>query len=308
MKRNLMLLFLSLLLVTGLAITGCAEEQEKHAIFGTSTWSGDWFPPYPIKILLEEEFGYTTEFVQMAVPAIWGAISTGDAHIWASSWQPNQEKLKEEYADTTEQLGLLYGDCLQGWMVPKGVAEEYGLSKIEDLKDPELAKLFDVDGDGVGDLMGCDSSWACAEINDEELAAYGLDELYEQKYGSESMMIAAIEGRLKKDQPVLFYIYTPHPFFVRYPIGEDVVWLEDSKDFWPVANVYSFANKEWIEQNPQAAELIGQVEMTEAEIGWSMAEIEERGDDPATLEALAREWMAEHQNEIESWVSAAKAK
>jgi len=42
--------------------------------------------------------------------------------------------------------------------------------------------------------------------------------------------------------------------------------------------------------------------MTGADVGWSMAEIEERGDDPATLEAIAREWMADNQAEIDSWL------
>jgi ABC-type proline/glycine betaine transport system substrate-binding protein len=48
--------------------------------------------------------------------------------------------------------------------------------------------------------------------------------------------------------------------------------------------------------------------MTGAEVGWSMAEIEERGDDAATLEAIAREWLAVHQDEINSWLEEALQK
>jgi glycine betaine/proline transport system substrate-binding protein len=134
-----------------------------------------------------------------------------------------------------------------------------------------------------------------------------LGETYEQQYGAESMMTAAIEGRLKKTDPVLFYLYTPHPFFVRYPIGEDVVLLDDPEGFWGgSATIRKIGNVDWIEANPKAAELLRQMKMTSDDIAWMMAMIEEKGDDAATLEALAREWMGEHQSEIDSWVKAAK--
>jgi len=44
------------------------------------------------------------------------------------------------------------------------------------------------------------------------------------------------------------------------------------------------------------------MKMTSAEIGWSMARIETRGDAPETLEAIAREWIAEHRAEVGSWI------
>lgn len=305
MKHKIIFSLLALILVLSLVVPGCAEK-EKHVVFGTGAWSGDLLPIYPVKILLEEEFGYTTEIVDLAVAATWAAMAAGEVDLWMGSWQPNQEDLKEKYAATTEELGLIYGDCLQGWMVPTWVSEQYGITSVGDLKDPEIARMFDDDGDDIGDIMGCDAAWKCAAVTDEEIAGYELTGMYEQKYGAEAMMLAAIEGKMKKNEPVLFYMYTPNPFFVRFPAGESVVWLDDPKDFWPVANVYTFGNKDWIKENPKAAKLCGLIEMTEDDVGWSMAEIEARGDDQATLEAIAREWIAAHQSEVDSWVEAAK--
>lgn len=42
------------------------------------------------------------------------------------------------------------------------------------------------------------------------------------------------------------------------------------------------------------------------DISWSMAEIEARGDDPAVLEQIAREWMAQNQAKVDSWLEAIK--
>jgi glycine betaine/proline transport system substrate-binding protein len=314
LKNKIMLTLLILVLGLSLIVPGCGPQVEKHVIFATGAWSGDWLTVYPIKILLEEEFDYTTEIADTSVPAAWTAVGSGSADLWTNSWQPNQEDLKEKYADTTESLGIIYGGgpqdpCLQAWFIPTWVSEQYGITSVTDLENPEFAELFDLDGDGVGDVLGCDAAWKCAEINDQMIIDYGLEGMYEQQYGAEAMMMAAIEGQMKKQEPVLFYMYTPHPFFVRYPIGESVVVLDDPLGSWgELATVIKVANAEWVGSNPQAAELVRQVKMTQADIGWSMAEIEERGDDAETLEAIAREWMAQHQSDIDAWVAAAKAK
>jgi len=203
------------------------EPTEKHVIFTSGAWSGDWLTIYVPKILLEEEMGYTTEIADLSIPAAFVAVAAGEADLWTDSWLPNQQHLWDKYADKIDFLGVIYGGeptpeniCLQAWFIPKWVSEHYGITSITDLDNPEFAKMFDIDGDGIGDLLGCDAAWTCGVANDEMIVAYGLDTLYEQQYGAETMMTAAIEGRLKKGEPVLFYYYTPHPFFIKYPITE----------------------------------------------------------------------------------------
>lgn len=312
MKHKWIFLLATIILALALVMPGCAKPEEKHVIFATGAWSGDWLTIYPIKILLEEELGYTTEIADTSVPAAWTAVGTGAAHLWTDAWLPNQEDLQAEFADTTISLGVIYGGgphdpCLQFWAIPTWVSEKYGITSVTDLSDPEFVKLFDIDGDGTGDVLGCDAAWKCAAINDQMIKDYGLEGSYEQKYGAEAMMMAAIEGKLKKNQPVLFYMYTPHPFFVKFPIGESVFILEDPLGSWgELATIIKVGNKDWVEANPKAAELVRQVKMTQEDIAWSMAEIEARGDDPATLEAIAREWMAAHQAEVDSWLAAIK--
>jgi glycine betaine/proline transport system substrate-binding protein len=187
------------------------------------------------------------------------------------------------------------------------VSEQYGITSVEQLDNEEFVELFDVDDDGVGDVLGCDAAWKCAAINDEMIADYGLEGMYEQKYGAEAMMTVAIEGHMKKSEPVLFYFYTPHPIFVKFPIGESVTILEDPLGSWgELATIRKFGNKEWVEANPKAAELVRQIKMTQDDVGWSMAEIEARGDDVETLTAIAREWMAANQAAVDSWVAAVK--
>ena len=312
MKHRLMFSLLVLTLVLSLIVSGGCAKEEKFASFTTGAWTGDWLTLYPIKILLEEELGYTTRIDETSVAMAWTAVGTGQADLWTNAWLPNQADLQAEFAETAISLGTIYGGgshdpCLQFWAVPTSVSEQYGLTSIEQLDDPQFVEMFDTDGDGVGDLLGCDAAWKCAAINDEIIVAYGLKGTYEQKYGAESMITAAIVGSMKKGEPALFYFYTPHPFFIDYPIGEAVTILEDPKGGWgELATVIKVANHEWIEANPKAAELIRQVTMTQEDIAWSMVQVDDRGDDAATLEAIAREWMADHQTEVDAWVAAVK--
>ncbi|MFQ6121723.1 MAG: glycine betaine ABC transporter substrate-binding protein [Dehalococcoidales bacterium] len=314
MKHKLIFSLVVLVLVLSLIIPGCAQPKaEKHVIFGTGAWSGDWLEIYVPKILLEEQLGYTTEIADLSVPGTWAAMAAGEVDLWTNAWFPNQAGFAAEHAATTEWLDVVYGTahspddvCLQFWAIPTWVAEETGITSVADLKDPKFAELFDVDGDGIGDVLGCDAAWKCAEMIDEEIVEYGLEGMYEQKYGAEAMMMAAIEGHLMKNEPVLFYLYTPHPFFVDFPIGESIFILEDPLNIWGgKATVYKFGNADWVAANPEAANIIRQMRFTSNDIAWSMKEIEEKGDAPETLEAMAREWMSEHQDDVNGWLKEA---
>ena len=308
MKKKIILWLMVVVLVLSAGMVGCASDsKEKSISFAYCGAIGDYLIIYVPKILLEEELGYTAEIIDLNIAAMWAAMSSGEVDTYTGVSMPNQEDAANKYSDTVSYLNTVYSPLLQGWLVPKWVADEYGLSQISDLNNPELSKLFDMDDDGVGDLMGGDAGWKATAINDEELEAYGLDELYTQKVGSEAMIRAAIEGAMTKNEPVLFYYWSPHPFFGRFPIGEDVVWLDDPKEFWPPATAEAFANSEWIAANPKAAELLRQMKISDInDISWSIAQIEENSTDPAFLEQMSRDWIAKHQAEVDSWVDAAK--
>ena len=76
MKRKGILLLLAVILTLSLVIAGCAEQKEKHVIFTTGAWSGDWLTIYVPKILFEEELGYTTEIADLSTSAAWRPVGT----------------------------------------------------------------------------------------------------------------------------------------------------------------------------------------------------------------------------------------
>jgi len=172
-KWILFLLVVVLILSLAFVTVGCGEKEEKHAIFAWDGWTGTFFQIYVPKILLEEQLGYTTEIAELSVVASWTAIGIGEADLFVDVWMPSHEGFSIEFADTTEELNLLYPDCLRGFFIPKWASDQYGITKTTDLNDPEIAKIFDIDADGIGDILGCDAVWTCAQSIDEVLARLG---------------------------------------------------------------------------------------------------------------------------------------
>ena len=294
-------------LLSVLPATAQAEDK-KHAIFSMAAWVGDHLPIYVPKILLEDHLGYTTEIVDLSDSAAAVALSMGEIDLLFIIWFPNNEPALRPFLKngTVEYLGEMYGKLPQGMFVPKWMAKQYNLKSIPDLANPEIAKLVDLDNDGKGDWLGCDPGWGCARLNEECIKAYGLEKLYEQKVGGHVLLKAAAIGQLKKDKPVLLFNFWPNDFFVDYPWGTAVEYLEDPLKFWEVCNVPKHGNKKWLEKNPKAAKLLRQVTMTGKDVQWQIGEALKRGDDPATLEAIAREWIAKNQATVDSWLTVIK--
>ena len=301
---------LALVLILSVVSAGCGAGATKQVTFTHSPWSGNIFQTWLPIILLQDELGYTTDFKLASVAANWAALAADEADVLMGVWYPNQLGYKEEYIEPADahvvELGVMYDNAAQGYWVPKSMWDQ-GIRSIPDLKNPELAKSVDVDGNGKGDLLGCTPEEKCAQQNDEALALYGLDELYEQKVGEEMLIATAMIARMQKNEPVLFYKYVPHIMFLNYPAGEAVMLLEDPENFWgEPASIVKIANKDWVANNEKAANLIRQIEVGLADINWFMAEVQETGDDDAALEALTRSWLEEHKAEVDSWIAAVK--
>lgn len=50
--------------------------------------------------------------------------------------------------------GVFVTGAAQGYLIDK-TAEQYKITNIAQLKDPKIAKIFDTNGDGKADMMGC---------------------------------------------------------------------------------------------------------------------------------------------------------
>jgi glycine betaine/proline transport system substrate-binding protein len=294
-------------------------------------WDTSWFEAEIFRQLLQR-LGYAvTEPKTMNDTAFWDAVSRNEIDFWPSGWFPNSDKKLAQVQHKVGVVGyVVKAGALQGYLVDKKTSQQHGITNLQKLKQPEIAKLFDTDGDGKADLTGCNPDWTCREVIEHQLKAYGLGATVKQVQGDYNSLMARAIARYKEGKPILFYTWTPNWTVGKLVPGKDVVWLEvpfpslptEQKDKetltkvsrvngciddpcemgWPPNDIRVVANKDFLEKNPQAKRLFERIEIPLQDISSQNARMFERESSQEDIRRHAREWIEAHQNEVDSWL------
>lgn len=176
-----------------------------------------------------EKLGYTVNKTsEVDYNVGYTSIASGDATFTAVNWQPLHDDMyaaaggdKKFYREGTYVTG-----AAQGYLIDRKTAEKYHITNIAQLKDPKLAKLFDSNGDGKADMMGCTPGWGCEAVINHQNTAYGLQNTVTVNHGNYAAMMADTIARYKEGKPVLYYTWTPYWVSDVLKPGKDVVWLQ----------------------------------------------------------------------------------
>jgi len=270
-------------------------------------WSGTYLPMYVLKTIFEEKLGYSVEIADLKkIPAAFEAVSTGRADMFTSAWFPGRNDTFDKYPNLVK-LGLVYGgkakDAYEGWMVSRDVAKRYNLTHIKDLRNREVTKALDADGNGKGNLIDCPGTWVAAKRHPEILADYGLAGLYEiDPMESEKQMLNTIKERFRQGKPALFYMYLPVAFPGDVPITDRAIWLKGTEAYMRLAFNRTIARGDLIVNYPAAAKILCEYRIPGEDIGRAMKQIAKKGAKPKFLTQLARDWIEGHKDEVDSWL------
>jgi len=80
------------------------------------------------------------------------------------------------------------------------------------LRDPEIAAMFDKDGNGLGEYWAGDAGWASTKTWQVKFKSYGLSELWEPEILPDATFKALLESSVQREKPVLFYYWTLNGF------------------------------------------------------------------------------------------------
>ena len=283
---------------------------------------------YQVVAIGLEELGYkVNDQRQVSNPIAYLSIANGDTDYSADAWLPQHTSYyKSAGGDSMMvKLGPLSKGALQGLLIDKKTMDKYGIKSIEQLKDPQLAKLFDVDGDGKADLTGCEPGWACEKIIEKQLDAYGLRATVQHNQGSYFALMANTIARYKEGKPILYYTWIPLWMSGVLVPGKDVEWLTVSKTVlpdemqgaptiapdgrnlgFPVNDQYIVVNKNFIAENPAARKLFESIKISVDDISAQNLKMKDGQNSPAAIRKHAEEWVSAHQKEFDQWVSEAK--
>jgi len=256
------------------------------------------------------------------------AVASGDATFMADHWNPLQEDVYQNAGGDSKMVrkGVYSAGALQGYVIDKKTAEKYGITRIDQLKDPKIAQLFDSDGNGKADMAGCNPGWFCGTVIDHHIKAYGLTGTVEQRQGAYTALIADTINRFRQGEPVLYYAWTPYWVSSVLQPGRDVVWLEvpfsampgSQKDVdtrLPNGKNYGFTpnnqhivvNRAFAKAHPAAAKLLELMQLPAADINAQNLRMREGETSARDIERHVDAWIKANQKTFDGWLEQARA-
>jgi glycine betaine/proline transport system substrate-binding protein len=284
---------------------------------GSSTSTYAVFMTEVINIGLEK-LGYQTEAIkQLSVPIAHSAVGSGELDVYPSHWEKLHETLYEQNGgnQNLEKVGIFMVNALQGYQIDKKTAEQYNISSLDQLQDPEIAKLFDSDGDGKANLTGCNAGWGCESVVEHQLDSYKLRETVEHDQGQYDALIADTLARYQAGEPILYYAYMPHWLASNLEVGQDTIWLEvpftslpegqeniteqetslDGKNLgFAVDKIRVLAHQEFIEANPAAKRFFELVSIPIEDVNEQQNRVYDGENRPEDIRRHGSEWVQEN--------------
>jgi len=330
MQKKPLLAALALTAVALAPLHGLAEERPGEGVRVTPI-----FPPIAeeqfrgqVAMIGLEELGYAvqapreTEYAAMML-----ALAYGDADFTVHLWDKLHDNFYQRVGgdDALVKVGNVIPGVLQGYLVDRRTAEEHGITSLEDLRDPEIAALFDANGNGKADLTGCNPGWGCELVIDHHLEAYDLEDTVSHNRGSYFALMADTIARYEQGEPILYYTWVPQWISGVLVPGEDVVWLEVPYTDLPDGNndvdtefngknlgfavdtVQAVLNKDFAAQNPAAREFLSLVQITTDDESAQNLRMQEGENSAADIRRHAAEWVEAHREQFDDWLEQARS-
>jgi glycine betaine/proline transport system substrate-binding protein len=172
------------------------------------------------KIIIEKELGNPVEIVALTEQVQWDALAAGDVDASLEVWPSGHGERIAEYIDNLKTVvngGLLGPVGEIGWYVPTYVVEANpALATWEGYKFAAADFAVAETGD-LGRFLGADPSWV--QYDEAIIANLGLP--FQVVWtGSEDALLAEVSSAISRNEPVLFYFYSPHAIFQQFDLTQ----------------------------------------------------------------------------------------
>lgn len=242
-------------------------------------------------------------------------------------WNPLHSDFFEQNGgtDTMIRVGTLMENAVQGYLIDQKTAQQYQITNLGQLQSEAIATLFDTDGDGKANLVGCPPGWGCRDVIEHHLTAYDLRETVEHDSGNYLASMNEVFEAYEAGEPVLYYAWTP--FWVTSTLvpGQQVEWLEVPYTALPesypngtatnvkgrnlgfsVNQIEILANKSFLQKNPVAKNFFEVVQIPIEAVSLQNQRMRAGENTPADIRAHAEEWIANNQQTFDGWIAQAQ--
>ncbi|MEM1200869.1 MAG: glycine betaine ABC transporter substrate-binding protein, partial [Pseudomonadota bacterium] len=210
------------MLGTGLALAlmGSTAAQAADVVIGVPNWPSVRVTAHVLKTVMEDNLGLDVELQNGTNPIVFEAMDSGAMHVHPEVWLPNQVNLNTKFVKEKGTVKMnpngVAGD--QAMCVTKGTAERTGIKELSELSNPDMAKNFDTDGDGKGEIWIGAAGWASTNVEKIRAKSYGYSETMQLKEMDETLALAEVDNAVAKKNNIVFFCYTPHHMFALHDL------------------------------------------------------------------------------------------
>lgn len=315
MKRVAMLCAIFTIGAT-LLIPAPGRAGRKDVVLAQFDWPASIGLTAIMKQVLREKLKIPTTSISLSQEVGWQHLEKGTldgaTEIWWPARGPDIDRYVRERK--TVAMSLTYDNAPQGIAVPTWVAEKYGITDIDSLRNH--AALFDQTGDGRGDIWVGAASWASTRIMQIKVRDYDLNLV---PFTEDTWVFyARFQKAMKEKKPVVFYYWEPDWLTFAY----DVTWIRepayapDKWHFvrgepdqsritcgWQPARIYTVFSEKLKERRPKAYRFLQHFYMPIKEVNAIIANIEKIPDNPRQdPDLVAEQWIEAHPEIVADWL------
>ena len=312
----------SILCAAALSVSIFASSaRAADIVIGVPNWPSVAATASILKSVIEDNFGVEVELQNATNPIVFEAMDSGSMHIHPEVWLPNQSNLHNTYVKDkgTVRSATNGVPAFQGMCVTKSTAERTGIKALADLSDPDMAKNFDTDGDGKGEVWIGASGWASTNVEKVRAKSYGYDETMNLVEMDETLAMANLDAAVTKNEDHVFFCYTPHHVFALHELvvleepeydeskwkmvqpTDDANWLEVSSTpvAWDLAYLHVHYATALEKDHPEVAAMLKNIQLTTDQVSAMTYAVVVDKKDPAEF---AEEWTKANASVIDSWM------
>ena len=291
-RNKKLLSFLTIIVAVMVLLSACggdakggeeAAEQEKKIRVGIVNWTDSIAMSNIVRVILEEELGYTVETTYADIAVIFSSIAQKDYDLYVDAWLPVTHKTyMEEYGEDLEKISQTFQGARIGLVVPEYV-------EIDSIAELNANKeKFD------GDIVGIDTGAGIMKTTNTAIEEYGLD--LDLKASSGPVMTATLKGAIEEKKWVVVTGWKPHWKFARW----DLKFLEDPKQIYgEVENTWAVAHTDFREDFPDVTKFLENFMLTDQQLGTVMGMM---NDSDKEAYEVAKEWVHNNPDAVQEWV------
>lgn len=227
-----------------------------------------------------KDMGYQVNITPLDNAIMWQSVAKGESDAMVAAWLPNTHA--SQYKQYKSQVDLL-GTNLEGAKLGLVVPSYMDVDSIEDLNEQAGKKI-----------TGIEPGAGAVNLANETLKAYPNLNDWTVETSSSGAMTVALGQAIKKKEPIVITGWSPHWMFAKY----DLKYLEDpKKGMGGEETINTIARKGLEKDQPEAYKVL-------KNFNWKKEDIEEvmlAVNNGASPEEASKQWISEHQKEVEAW-------